>query len=136
MGGLYLRQLGAVGVILQLRGWSAVTVATLVWWLAVVRESVAGSTIAGIVVIGALFQIWLFAAVAWLMRRRAMIRPLGVLAAFGMGMLAPIVTHGFAAAPQLSEWQRPIWTAAGCLTLFGTLLLWAAYRRWLVADID
>ena len=134
--GLYLRQLGTAATFCQLRCWSAVSVATLFWWLVVVRESVSGSTIANMMAIGALSQVWLFAAVVWLMRYRAMMVALAVLLPVAIGMLAPIVTDGFTTAPRLAEWQRLVWTVAGSLTLFGMFLIWAAYRRWLATDFD
>jgi hypothetical protein len=134
--GLYLRQLGAAAAFSQLRCWSAIGVATLVWWLAVVRGSVSANTIASILALSALSQFWLFAAVAWIMPDRHMVVAPVVGALLAGGLLAPIVTNGFTAAPRLDEWQNLIWTAAGLLTLFSMFLIWAAYRRWLVADFD
>jgi hypothetical protein len=136
--GLYLRQLGTAAAISQLHCWSAASVAALFWWLVVARESVSGSAIAGMILIGALSQVWLFAGAVWFMRlrHRTMAVVPVVLVAFATGILLPIVTNGFTAAPRLAEWRGFIWTAAGFLTLFGTFLIWAAYRRWLVADFD
>jgi hypothetical protein len=134
--GLYLRQIGTAAAVCQLQSWSAVTVATLFWWLVVVPESVSGSTIAGILAFSALSQIWLFAGAAWLIRHRRLVVTLGVLTSLAIGLLTPIVTDGFTAAPRLAEWQYLVWTATGFLTLLGAFLSWAAYRRWLVADFD
>jgi hypothetical protein len=134
--GLYLRQLGAAAAISQVRCWSAVSVATLVWWLAVGRESVSAGTIADMMAISALSQVWLFAAAVWLMRHRNVVVVTGVMLSFGIGLLAPIVTQGFTAAPRLAEWRSLVWAAVGLLAILGMFLIWAAYRRWLVADFD
>ena len=84
------------------------------------------------ILIGALSQVWLFAGAVWFMRlrHRTLAVVPGVLVALATGMLVPIVTNGFTAAPRLAEWQGLIWIAAGFLTLFGMFLIWAAYRRW------
>jgi hypothetical protein len=134
--GLYLREIGTAAAVCQLQSWSAVTVATLFWWLVVVPDSVSGGTIAGILAFSALSQIWLFAGAAWLIRHRRLVVTLGVLVSLGIGLLVPIVADGFTAAPRLAEWQYLAWTVTGFLTLLGAFLIWAAYRRWLVADFD
>jgi len=48
----------------------------------------------------------------------------------------PVVTEGFSAAPGLTEQPHVLWIATGLLTVFGVFVIWAAYRHWLVADID
>ena len=134
--GLYLKQLGTSAALCQIQCWSAVTTATFFWWLVVVPESVSGGTIAGIVVIGGFAQIWLFAAAAWLMRHQKMVLALGLIVSLAVGFLAPTVTNGFTVAPWRTEWRDALGIAVVVLTLFAAFLIWAAYRRWLVADID
>ena len=133
---VYLKQVGTGAALLQFQMWAIVSVVTLLWWLVVVEESVSWNTIAGILGISALSQVWLFAAMLWMARYRNMIIPIAVIASVMLGILMPIVTEGFNAAPGLTEQPHVFWIVSGLLTVFGVFVIWAAYRRWLVADID
>jgi hypothetical protein len=133
---LYVRQGGAVAALSQLQLWSAVSVAMLLWWLIVDRTTVSHVTVASMLGLSALSQLWTFAAATWLVRfGTKTIFPLGMVAAMAIGWLAPTLTGGFTAAPRLSEWQHVVWNVAGLLTVLSAFAAWAAYRRWLVTDI-
>lgn len=133
--GLYLRQVGLAAALCQIQAWSAVCVATFLWWLIAAPEAISTNAIATTLAIGTLCQVWLFAGAIWAVRHRNVVMALGLLAAVALGGLAPTVMNGFTNAPNLAEWQQAAWIVAGLLTSIAALAIWIAYRRWLIADV-
>ncbi len=134
--GLYLRQIGAAAALWQLYFWTAVCAATLLWLLVVVPGSVPGSAIAGILVISALSQVWLFALAVRLKWHHRMMVALGVLVSGAIGLLAPIAAGGFTGENWRIEWRIAALVIVAILTVFSSFSIWTAYRRWLVTDFD
>jgi hypothetical protein len=59
-----------------------------------------------------------------------------VVGVMAVAMSAPIVTDGFTVMPRAAEWQGLVLSLSGVLAAVGVLIIWTAYRRWLLTDFD
>ena len=117
---------------LQLHCWTAVCAAALVYWLVVGPGDLSRDAVAATIVLSGVSQVWLFALAVWLIPNR---RVMLTVASLAIGSRLDC-DRGFTTWPRLESWQATAWAAAALLTELATLSIWAAYRRWLAADID
>ena len=124
----YLRQVGLTFAVKLFRLWLGIAVATVCWLLVAAPKSVHPSEIAGCFVVSASCQVWVLGVAVLFARIRD-------ISAAQVG--TPMIVFGvLGIAAQLTTWQWTPWLIAGTFSLLGLLLMYAAYGRWLVADID
>jgi hypothetical protein len=129
----YLLQLGTAAALSQLQLWGAISISLLIWRLLAVREAAPLIAVANILVISGLCQVWLFGMVVFLSLYDDLF-PNVVVGA--VAVVIPICLVFWPGESMATEWQFTIWLVAGLFAMLGLLLAWAAYRRWLVADLD
>ncbi len=126
----YFSQLGKALVLSQLQLWLAMNIAAIIMYLIIIRQPIPTATVVSVLVISALFQVFMFGTAA----------RFSLVYADETGMLVLLV----AAIPLLTCWgfSRPFsaWQSAPMAIMaffaaFGLLLARSAYRRWLVVDI-
>ena len=128
----FLRQLGTAAAIGQFQVWTAVVIANILLMLTVTQEP-HPLLLAHAIAFSALSQIWMFGLTVWIMRYRSLVlNVVGMMFALYSTMMPMIVLDG----PPLKEWQPILLPIGAILAIFGLLLTWSAYRRWLVADLD
>ena len=131
----YLKQVGAAVAISQLQTWlfSSVGILGLSW---LTTGEAFSSRVAFPLLFSALLQPWFFGVAVWCLRLRSPIPFLVAYAVFVPATVFPVISM-MAFAPATSG--RPVVLAllvAAILAIFGLLLTWHAYRRWLVIDFD
>jgi hypothetical protein len=129
----YVRQLGAATALNQFQLWLGGSVVSVGWWLLLGPQPFPAVTLAGVLLASAAFQVMAFAIVAWTALHRW--RWLGVVAVMGLFPIGQIVLMRFLASPLGQLPVELMWLAAA-ITALGLLLTYAAYRRWLLADVD
>jgi hypothetical protein len=132
----YMRQVAAEAALGQAQCWIAMVIAIVAWWLLFVGEAVSWREMAGILGGSAVLQIWLFGAVVWGVRHKRATMSVAMVGVMAVAMSTPIMTDGFTVMPQAAEWGRLVIPVCGALAVVGVLLIWAAYRCWLVTDFD
>ena len=130
----YVRQLGMAVAIGQLQLWAGVSLGLALWLLLVARQPLSLTNLAILLGIFTLLQPWFFGIGAWFVRYRNM----GLLlVAFLLALYVPVIPVAFYAGPApLSPWRSIALPSAGVVAIFGLLLTYDAYRRWLAADFD
>ena len=135
--GTYLRQAGLATLLAQLQLWNAACVATLLWWLAAVRQTVGLADVTSILALSVVIQVLLFGIALWLARYRFLLW-LGIILAYpAMILMVPAVAGIVEGTSWLADWRYVACSiAVAILTMLSVIMVWAAYRRWLVADFD
>jgi hypothetical protein len=128
----YFGELGLAALLAQFQLWSAAAVATVLWWVIASRQSVSMATVMGVLAFSALLQFTFFATAVWLTRYPVLLGSLFVLALIG---IVPITATAVTAARWFAERPYAACSAgAAILAALDLLLIWGAYRRWLITD--
>lgn len=140
----YLKQVGMAVAVSWLRKWGGMCAAFMLWWIMAAPEPLRVGLVVNVLACSALAQVGLFGIVlclAWLAQgeppeRLPLLLPL-VLGAIGGVFALPVVfvagiLHEYP-LPGLGNYLLPL-TGVALFAMFGLLLTWFAYRRWLVAD--
>ncbi len=140
----YLKQVGMAVAISCLRKWGGMYAAFMLWWIMAAPEPLRFGLVVNVLACSALAQVGLFGiglCVTWLAKRDSssqIMVPLVVGAIWGVFIL-PIIMVGFmlneSPLPGLGNFLLPL-AGAALFAMFGLLLTWLVYRRWLVADFD
>jgi hypothetical protein len=132
----YVRQVGAEAALCQIQCWGAMIVAIFLWWLLFAAKSAAWGEIIRMSLGVTMLQVWMFGTVAWAVRHKRVFISFVVI-----GLIAVLVSLSFMTDRESTErsWSA-LWAfivpLSGLLAAIGVLMTWAAYRRWLVTDID
>ena len=128
----YLKQVGMGAASSQLQIWSGATVILAIWWQLGARQ-LFSATAACVLAFVALCQPFFFGVAVWLLRFRS---PVPIV----IGYLGPLYVAGFALIllePTSHSTIGPIPLGVTAIfAVFGLILTWDAYRRWLVTDFD
>jgi hypothetical protein len=129
----YLKQLGAAAALSQLQSWAVMALVLTLWWLAVPPAAIPIAGLASVLIISFLAQFVLFGIGAFfslpLFEKNS-----AVLVVFLFGLLSLLVA--WTLMRPATEWQYGIIGLSLFLAFIGLVATWAAYRRWLVTDID
>ena len=128
----YLKQVGMAAAFNQFQVWIGVSLAAVLWWQIAAPDQ-SPSNLANALAFSALWQVGFFGLIVWFVRLRSRILP-GVVLFVAM-QITMMGTLLFQQGP-LSTWQPFLLPAAGVFAAIGLLLVWDAYRRWMVADLD
>jgi hypothetical protein len=128
--GAYLRQLGAALAVCQLHVWAVMTGVLVAWWLLTASEPVAWGRLACGLPISVLLQIWIFGVHVWLARYRSVLW-----SALGLYAASTPLPLFFLLPAELGGLGPIALAVAGVLALLGVLIMWDAYRRWLVTEL-
>ncbi len=142
----YLKQVGMAVAISCLRTWGGMYAAFMLWWIITAPESLRFGLAVNVLACSALAQVGLFGMVlclAWLAQgespeRLPLLLPLAVGAiggVFGFPIALVAVMLNESPLPGLGNFLLPL-AGAALFAMFGLLLTWFAYRRWLAADFD
>jgi hypothetical protein len=127
----YLKQVGLAAALNQCQLWIAFCAIAIPWqWIVAPQSSFLLASLLGY---SFLCQVGLFGVGAWLLRLRSpTLAFLGFMVAIQVLMFSTVaMEHG-----PLASCRHIVFWAAGGFAVCGLLLTWAAYRRWLAADID
>jgi hypothetical protein len=143
---IYLKQVGMAVAVSWLRKWGGMCAVFMLWWITAASEPLRLGLVVNVLACSALAQVGLFGMVlclAWLAQREPPER-LPLLLPLVVGAIGGVVSIPIAlVAVMLNEspllglgnFLLPLGGAA-LFAMFGLLLTWFAYRRWLVADFD
>jgi hypothetical protein len=129
----YLKQIGAAAAFSQFQSWAVVAAVLTIWWLVVSPAVITVAGLISVLTISFLWQFTLFGAAA------SFCLPLfqknsATLIVFWFALLF-LMLNWWLARPR-TEWQYGIIGLSVFFALIGLLGTWAAYRYWLVTDID
>jgi hypothetical protein len=131
----YLWQLGAAAALSHLQLWLRISAAAVLCWVLAAGWRPAYADIARVLAFAGLFQVWFFGVGVWWAAPYYFCSMLGAVT-----RIIIIVTHfliPFAWIPlEETGWQSFQLPVAVLFAIFGVLLTYDAYRRWLVADVD
>lgn len=128
----YLKQVGIAAAISQIQLWLGMIAGVVLLWFWVLQQPFSVK-VAYVLAFSALSQPCFFGLNAWLLRFRSVISLF-----LGWLVVLPVfagATVGIELGPLSSEWPVVLLLAA-IFAVFGLVLTWDAYRRWLVADFD
>ncbi len=129
--GTYLKQLGTAAALSQLQVWLAINIAAILWCLIVVRQPLPIAGVASILIISALFQVFVFGVAVLLSLQDSNVLGLALLIVVAVPLLL-----AWEFSRPLAEWQYPAMGVMAFFAAFGLLLTYGTYRRWLAVDID
>ena len=137
----YLKQVGMAVAISCVRTWGGMCAAFMLWWITAASEPLRLGLVVNVLACSGLAQVGLFGMVlclAWLARRESpqrlrLLLPLVVGAIGGVLALPTIALVGVALS--VGSFLVPL-AGAALFAMFGLLLTWFAYHRWLVADLS
>ena len=129
----YLKQLGMAAALSQIKSWGILNAALMFWWFLALRPEIPLAGAASILAVSALCQFWLFGITALLSLPQRHLSRLTV--GVSLVSLVPILTAPAFLRP-IAEWQTGVIVAAAISAFVEVLATKAAYRRWLVADIN
>ena len=129
----YLKQLGMAAALSQIESWGILNAMLILWWLSGLQARIPLAGALSVLVISALCQIWFFGITVLLSLAQPRMNPLIV--AVSLVSLVPLLT-AFVVFRPIGQWQIEVMTLSGVLAFIGVLATKAAYRRWLVADVD
>ncbi len=129
--GTYLKQLGTAAALSQLQVWLAMNIAAILWCLIVIRQPLPIAGVASILIISALFQVFVFGVAVLLSLQDSNVLGLALLIVAAVPLML-----AWGLSRPLAEWQYPAMGVMAVFAAFGLLLTYSAYRRWLAADID
>ena len=137
----YLKQVGTAVAISWLRTWVGMGAAFMLWWITAAPEPLRLGLVVNVLACSALAQVGLFGIVLCLAslaqrestQRLPLLLPL-VGGAIGGVLALPTIGLVYVAL-SLGSFLGPL-AGAALFALFGLLLTWFAYHRWLVADLD
>ncbi|MHB1035662.1 MAG: hypothetical protein ACYC35_12225 [Pirellulales bacterium] len=130
----YVRQMGMAVAVGQFQLWAGMSVGIALWFLLIARQPFSCANLAVWLGIFAFLQPWFFGVGAWFVRYRH-IGALG--AGLALSIYVAMIPVGLCAMPgRLTPWRHIALPLAGIVALFGLLLTYDAYRRWLVTDFD
>ena len=130
----YVRQLGMAAAVVQLKLWAGMSVGFTLWLFLTARQSLSFTDLAFVLGIYTLLQPLFFGVGVWFLRYRNLGMQIGGLT--GALYVSMIPAALYAAPGPLDIWRYSALPVAGIIAVFGLLLTWDAYRRWLVADFD
>jgi hypothetical protein len=139
----YLRELVMAFAVSQLRIWGGMYAGFMLWWFTAAQERLQFGLMANVLACSALAQVGLFGVGLCIISWAKPHSPQMVITAFGaiMGALVSALIawtatlRGVSPLPALRGSLWPL-ACAGLFAMFGLLLTWLAYRRWLVRDFD
>jgi hypothetical protein len=129
-----VRQVGTAAAVDQLESWATMSACMALWAWFAGPKAFSATDFAVLLGVFTLFQFWFFGVGAWFARYHS------------FGMITGGYVLGFyvlMVAGAICKWTGPpipwrymgLWLA-GIIAIFGLLLTYDAYRRWLVADFD
>ena len=130
----YVRQLGMAVAVGQLQLSAGMSVGITLWLFLTARQSFSFTNLAFVLGIFTLLQPWFFGVGVWFLRYRNLGMQIGGF--IGALYVSMIPVALYAAPGPLDPWRYSALPVAGIIAVFGLLLTWDAYRRWLVADFD
>lgn len=130
----FVRQVGTAAAIDQLQFWAGIGAGIALWvWLAGPKAS-SVTDFAVLLGVFTLFQFWFFGVGAWFARYRNFGMQVG---GYVLGFQVLMVAGAICAATgPLMPWKYMGLWLAGIIAIFGLLLTYDAYCRWLKADFD
>jgi hypothetical protein len=138
----YLREIVMAFAISHLRMWGGMYTGFMLWWFTAAQEPLQFGLMANVLACSALAQVGLFGVGLCIISLAKPYSPQMVIMAFGAiwGVLCSAIAAWVAMLrvsplPALRDSLWPL-AGAGLFAMFGLLLIWLAYRRWLVADFD
>lgn len=138
----YLKQVGMAAAISCLRTWGGMYAAFMLWWITAALEPLQIGLVVNVLACSALAQVGLFGiglCLSWLAKRDSPQMLLVVVGAiwgvFSLPMLTVAHMLNESPLPGLGNFLVPPASAA-LFAMFGLLLTWFVYRRWLVEDFD
>jgi hypothetical protein len=128
----YVRELFARAALGQLQFWASTSIALVSWRLVTARQSSELVSLGVALAISACLQIPIFGMFAWMAQRRKI----------SFRVIMGAVTCGFSmglasiAMETSKDYLPGVIAAAPVFAAIGLLIVWHAYRRWLLADVD
>jgi hypothetical protein len=130
----YIRQLGMAAVIGHLKLWTGICVGPILWLGLTAQQSFSLTDLAFVFGIGTLLQPLFFGVGVWFLRYRHLGMQTGGLV--GAVYVSAIPAALYATPGPLDTWKYSALLVAGIIAVFGLLLTYDAYRRWLRTDFD
>jgi hypothetical protein len=131
----YMRQLGMAAAVGHLEVWAGMSVGLTLWFLLTATwQSFSFTDLALVLGIYALLQPWFFGVGVWFLRYRSLGMQIGSLV--GAVYVSMVPAALYAAPGPLDIWRYSALPVAGMIAVFGLLITFDAYRRWLVTDLD
>jgi hypothetical protein len=140
----YLKQVGMAALISCLRTWGGMYAAFMLWWITAAPEPLRFGLVVNVLGCSVLAQVGLFGMGSWLAllakRDSSSQTMLFLVVGAFWGVLGPpilVVAHilNYSPLTGLGNFLLPL-AAAALFGMFGLLLTWFAYNRWLVVDFD
>lgn len=122
----HLRQVGMAVFVNHFQLWGGLSAALVLWWLLVGPRPLLLASLGGVLLFSAAFQLLVFGVAVWTARERS-----GLLAVL---ILSPLFFVTAIGSPE--RWPRQASWIAPILAMVALLVVWDAYRRWLVADLE
>ncbi len=104
----------------------------VMWWLVSAGPRPEFVDLARMLTVSGLVQVWLFGLCAWFSRYRSLTAAIAV-GAIGLGITQGLFAGMFMGPAPFRSFELP---TAGLFAIFGAMLTYDAYRRWLVTDFD
>jgi hypothetical protein len=130
----YVRQLGMAVAVGQLQLLAGMSFGLTIWLFLTARQPFSFTNLAFVLGIITLLTPWFFGVGVWFLRYRNLGMQMGGL--IGAVYVSMIPAALYAAPGPLDIWKYSALPLAGIIGVFGLLLTYDAYRRWLVADFD
>ena len=139
----YLKQAGMAVAISCLRTWGGMVTAFMLWWVTYALEPLRFGLVVNVLACSVLAQVGLFGIGRWLALlakpdSSSQIMLCLVVGAFWAVLGPPMLLVGHMlheSPPGLGNLLLPL-AGTGLFAMFGLLLTWFTYHRWLVADFD
>jgi hypothetical protein len=127
----FLKQKGLAIAVDMFQMWGSIGLAAILWQRITLPQST--FLLMALLAHSFLWQIGIFGVGIWALRLRSTLWAAALVMVF---MQLPINLCNSAIMAPSALWQHVSWYLSGGFAVFGLLMTWYAYRRWLVADID
>jgi hypothetical protein len=128
----YLKQMGLAAALNQFQLWGVMSV-LMYLYLQIISAQLVSLSFVYIFIYSTLYQVWMFGMVVWLLRLRSLI--LAILGYVLSNYLVLIPLGAMEKGP-MASWRNVMLLVPALFAVFGLLLTWDAYRRWLKTDIE